>query len=63
MKVERAELYRCRLPEGLSIPLLVRQSDIKDGISREAEVAEEVRGMKGGRLGGPSGMHAEDLKV
>ena len=56
MTVERAEIYRCRPPEGLRVLLLVRQADIMDGIPMEAEVAEAVRGLKGGRAGGLSGM-------
>ena len=62
MTVERAKLYKCRPPEGLKSPLLVRQVDIEDGIPTEAGVAKAVRGMKGGRAGVPSGMHTEDLK-
>ena len=60
--MKRAEIYRCRPPEGLRVPLLVQQSDIKYGIPTEAEVTEAARGLKGGRLGGPSGMRTEDLK-
>ena len=59
---ESTELYRCRNSESLRFPLLVWQSDIKDGIPTEAGGAEEVRGMKGGRLGGPPGMRAEHFK-
>ena len=33
--VAKAELYRCRLPEGLKVPLLVRKADIKDNIPRK----------------------------
>ena len=61
--VERAELCRCRPLEGLRVPLLVKQAAIEDGTPMEAEVAEEVRGMKGGRAGGPLGMRTEYLKV
>ena len=50
--VERVELYRCRLPEGLKVPLLVRKVEIKDSIPTESEVAEEVQVLKGGRMGG-----------
>ena len=52
----------CRPPEGLRVPLLVRQSDIKYGIPTEAEVAEAVRGMNVGRGGVPLGMRTEDLR-
>ena len=52
VSTESAELYRCRPPEGLRVPLLVQKSNIEDGIPREAEVASAVRGLKGGRLGG-----------
>ena len=56
------ELYRCRSPEGLKVPLLVRKADNEDGIPTGAEVADAVWGLKGGRAGGPSVMQAEDLK-
>ena len=56
--LERVELYRCRPPKGLRVPLLVRQADIKDGIPMAAEVAEEVRDIKGVRGKGPSDMRA-----
>ena len=62
MSAERAELYRCRPPEGLRVPVSVQQSDIEGGIPRETEVETAVKGLKGGRLGGPPGMCAEDLK-
>ena len=61
MTAEREELYRCRTQEGLRVPLLVRQSDIKDGVPTEAEVAVTVRVLKGGRAGGPTSIRAEDL--
>ena len=50
--VARAELYMCRTPEGLKVPLLVGKADIEEGIPIEAKVAEAVRGLKGVRLGG-----------
>ena len=60
--MERVELYRCRPPEGLQVPLLVQKSDIEDDIPTEAEVASAVRILNGGRSGGPSGMRTENLK-
>ena len=62
VSTERANIYRCRPPEGLQVPLLVRQFDIEYGIPTEAEVEASVRVLKGGRKGVLSGMHAEDLK-
>ena len=63
LKEERAELYRCRPPEGLRVPIRVQQSYIKDCIPTEAEVAASVRGLKVVRAGGVAlGMCAEDLK-
>ena len=53
IKMARAGLYMCRLPEGLKVPILVRKIDIKDGIPTEAEVAEAVQGLKQGRVGTP----------
>ena len=34
--VEREGLYKCRPPEGLRVPLLMRKSDIEDVIPTEA---------------------------
>ena len=62
VSTEREELYRCRPPEGKKVPILVRQSYIKDGIPTELEVDTPVKGMKEGSTGGPSGIRAEDLK-
>ena len=62
MSTERAELYKCRPPEGIRVSLLVHQSYIEYGIPTEAEVASTVRLMKVGRAGGASGMCAEYLK-
>ena len=59
---ERAELYRCRPPEGLRVSILVMLTAVEDGIPREAEGAQAVRSLKMGRAGGLSGMKAENLK-
>ena len=59
---DREELYRCSPPEGLKVALLVRKEDLKDGIPTEAEVAEALRGLKGGREGGSLGIRTEDLR-
>ena len=58
VSTERTELYRCRPPEVLRVPILVRQSDIADGVPKEVEVETVVKGLKGGRAGPPSGMRA-----
>ena len=60
--MERAELYMCRMPEELKVPILVRQSDIEDGIPTDSEVETEVKGLKGDIAGAPLGMCVEDLK-
>ena len=54
MSADRAELYRCRTPEGLRVPLLVHPEAIKDDIPAEAEIRMNmaVQGLKIGRLGG-----------
>ena len=62
VSTDRADLYRCRTPEGLRVPLLVCQSDIKDGLTTEAEVSVPVRVLEGSIAGGPPGMRTEDLK-
>ena len=53
---DRAEPYSCRPLEGLKVPILVQQSDIKDDIPTEAEVETAVKGIKGGRAVVPLGM-------
>ena len=59
---ERAELYRCRPPEGLRLPILVTPAALDKIIPEEAEIEKLVRGLKRGRADGPSGMGAEDIK-
>ena len=36
LSTDREELNRCRQPEGFRVPILVRQSDIKNGIPTES---------------------------
>ena len=57
-----AELYRCRSPERLKVPILVHQTEVDDEVPTEAEVNLEVGGIKAVRAGVLSGMRAEDLK-
>ena len=33
---ERADLYRCRPPEGLGVPILVMPEDVEEGVLEEA---------------------------
>ena len=49
---ERADLYRCRPPEGLRVTLLVQPVEVGDVIPLEVEIDLEVRGLKGGISGG-----------
>ena len=58
----RAELYRCRPPEGLRFPILVMPAAVDDGIPGEEEVAQAARSFKRGRAGGPLGMRMDYLK-
>ena len=58
---EREELYRCTIPEGIRVPILVFPAEVEDGVPEEAEISQAVRGLKGGRAGGLSGIRAEDL--
>ena len=46
VSTEREELYQCRLTEGLMVPILVRQSDIKYGVPSELEVETAVKGLR-----------------
>ena len=57
-----AELYRCRLHEGLQVPIMAMLEVVEDGILGEEEVTQAVRSLKRGRSGGSSGMRAKDLK-
>ena len=59
VSTDRSGIYRCRLLEGLPVPLLVQKSDTEDSTPMEAEVAAAVRGLKVGRSGGLSGMYTE----
>ena len=58
----RAELYICRLPVRLRVPILVHPEAVNDDITEESEIEIAVRGMKVGRSGAPPGMREEDLK-
>ena len=35
---------------------------VEDGVLEEADIVQVLRGLKGGRAGGPSDMRLEDLK-
>ena len=59
---DRAELYICRPPARLKVPILVQPEAVNDDIPAKTEIGLAVRGLKGGRLGGPLGMRAEDMK-
>ena len=48
----REELYICRPPEGLWVPLLVQQVEVDDRMPLEEEIELAVRGMKGRRVRG-----------
>ena len=41
---------------------MVTPEEVEDGVPEEAEIAQAVRGIKGGRAGGMLGMRTEDLK-
>ena len=58
---ERAELYMCRPPEGLWVPIMLTLEAVEDGIPAEEEVVQAVRRLRRGRDGGLLGMRAEDL--
>ena len=44
------------------MPILVTPAVVEDGVLEEADIVQVVRGLKGGRAGGPSDMRLEDLK-
>ena len=59
---DMADLYRCRLPEGLQVLLLVQPEVVNDNIPEEAEIKMAVGGLKSRRAGVPTFMRTEDLK-
>ena len=56
VSADRAELYRCRPPEGLWVPLLLQPSVVSDDIPSEAEIEMAVKRLKVRRAGGLSFM-------
>ena len=60
---ERAELCRCRPPEGLRVPILVTPVKVEYGVTEEEDIVQAAKDLKGGRAGGLLGMRAEELKV
>ena len=51
---ERAELYRCRIPEGIWVPILLTPAAVEYGILGGEEVSQVVQNLKRGRYGDPS---------
>ena len=60
--MDSAELYRCRPPDELWVPLLVILAEVDEGIPSETYIELSVQGLKGGIVGGLLDMRAEDLK-
>ena len=58
----RAELYRCRPPARLKVPILVQSTVVSNEVPTESEVYMAVRGVRTGRSWDLSGMKTEDLK-
>ena len=58
----RSELYRCRPPARLKIPISVHLTESNNEVPPEADFDMAVQGLRAGIAGGPSGMMAEDLK-
>ena len=58
----RAELYRCRPPEKLKVPILVQTAVVNDKVPIEVEVGLVVLSQKAWGAEYLSGMRAEDLK-
>ena len=46
----------------MKVLILVQPAAVNDDVPTEAEIDLAVRGLKGGRVGGPLGMRLEDLK-
>ena len=58
---KRAEIYRCRPPEGIRVPILIMTAAVEDGIPGGEEVEQAVRNLKRVISGGLSGMRTKDL--
>ena len=56
---EREDIYRCRPPEGLPVPILVTPAEVEDRIPLEVDIEQAVRDLKRRTVGGPSGMRVE----
>ena len=59
MSEDRGEIYRCRPPARLWVPILVHPLAVNDDIPEESEIEIAVLGLKGGRAGGSVG-HAHE---
>ena len=59
---ERDDIYRCRPPEGLRVPIMVTPAAVDNIFPKEAHIKQAVRNLKGGRASDPSGMQAENIK-
>ena len=59
---ESVEIYRCRPPEGLWVPILVILAAVDNVILLGAYIEQALRDLKGGRAVGMSDIQVEDLK-
>ena len=57
------DLYRQRLPEGESLPIMMQLVSIADGTPKGEEIMVSVQKLRTGRAGEPSGMKAEHLNT
>ena len=62
ISTERVDLYRCRPPEGICVPITVITEKVDNVFPEEADIEQAVRGLKRGRSGSLYGMQAEDIK-
>ena len=58
----REDIYRRRQPEGETIPIMLQPVSIVDGLPKGDKIVVDVRIIRTGRAGGPSGIKAEHLK-
>ena len=57
-----AEMYRCRPPEGLWVPVLVGSAMVADSIPGAAKIEQAVKDLRQSRARGPSDMQVAYLK-
>ena len=59
VSADREDIYLCRPPARLMVPILVQMSAVNDDIQEKADIEMRVQVFKCGRAGGLFGMHVK----